>query len=167
MPIAMSSGGFPIIPIASGGGGGGGGGGSAPIILFTDFVAGPTSGGENNKGAYLSIYGFNLGNFADYGVTNHVTLGGVEVDNYRCLVPMAGAGSGGPGQGVYETWGAKCLTVQVGSLGGASAGSVLKIDLTVQGVHPSNPTDGSGNYKDYATKMDGSASSLTFTVDRK
>lgn len=164
MPISFSCGGFPRIPIASGGGGGGGGGGgSAPVILFADFRAGPITGGENNKGCYVTLYGLNLGNFSDYGSTNHITIGGVEVDNYRCMFNMMGAGSGGPGQGVYETWGAKGITFQVGTLGSPTLGSALKIDLTVGGVHPSNPTDGSGNYKDFAVKMDGSANSLTFT----
>lgn len=147
---------------AAGGGGGGGGGGTAPVILFTDFVSGPTTGGDGNNGAFLSIYGFNFGNFSDWGVTSHVTIGGVEVANYRCLVPMCGSGSG-IGRGVFDTWGAKCLTVQVGALGSPTAGVPLKIDMTINGTHPVNTQDGSGNYLGYAAKMDGTRDPLMFT----
>jgi len=32
-----------------------------PLVLYTDLISGPNSGGENNKGAYLSIFGKNFG----------------------------------------------------------------------------------------------------------
>jgi hypothetical protein len=145
-----------------GGSTGGGGGGGAPVIMFTDFVAGPTTGGDGNNGAFLSLYGFNLDTYANWGVTNHVTIGGVEVANYRCLGNAVGSGSG-IGRGVYDTWGLQCLTVQVGALGSPTAGTALKIDMTIGGVHPLNATDGSGNYLGYAEKMDGTRPALTFT----
>jgi hypothetical protein len=132
------------------------------VILFTDFVAGPLSGGDGNNGAFLTIYGFNFGAFSDWGSTSHVTIGGVEVANYRCLTNMVGSGSG-IGRGVYDTWGAVALTVQVGALGGPAAGTALKIDMTINGTHPLNATDGSGNYLVYAEKMDGTRVPLTFT----
>jgi hypothetical protein len=34
---------------------------AAPRVLYTDLVAGPTSGGEDNLGAYVSVFGINLG----------------------------------------------------------------------------------------------------------
>lgn len=146
-----------------GGSGGGGGGGTAPVILFTDWRAGPTTGGDGGDGCFLSIYGFNFGSYADWGVTNHVTIGGVEVANYRCLVPMAGGGTSTVGRGVYETWGAMCLTVQVGALGSPTAGVALKIDMTINGTHPLNTQDGSGNYLGYNAAMDGTRPALMFT----
>lgn len=132
----------------------------APIILYTDFVAGPTTGGENNKGGYLSLYGLNFGVFSDYGTANHVTIGGVEVDNYRCLIAGVGAGIGNR---LMDLTGIQCLRVQVGALGSPTAGVALKIDMTVGGNHPANPTDGSGNYLDYLTKYDNTGNALTFT----
>lgn len=142
---------------------GGGGGSSAPVIMFTDFVAGPTTGGDGNNGAFLSIFGFFPGVvYSDLGVNTHVTIGGVEVANYRCLVNACGSGSG-IGRGVYDTWGLQCLTVQVGALGSPTAGVALKIDMTVGGLHPLNTTDGSGNYLGYAEQIDGTRPALTFT----
>jgi hypothetical protein len=132
----------------------------APLIVATDFVAGPTSGGENSLGAYLTVFGTNLGNFSDWGSTSHLYIGGVEVANYRFLQPVIGGSANKPA----ALNGIQALGVQVGSLGGAAAGSVLKIDMTVNGVHPSNPTDGSGNYKDMMTKYDGTSDALTWTV---
>lgn len=124
--------------------------GGAPLILFTDITAGPTTGGENSKGCYLSIYGLNLGNFSDYGVTNFVTIGGVNVDNYRCLVDPVGS--------VATTFGFKRLTVQVGAIGTPAAGTPLAISVTVNGVGPINATSG-GNYLMPTINAD----ALTFT----
>jgi len=114
-----------------------GGGGGAPFILATDFTAGPVSGGEDNKGCYLSIYGLNFGTFSDYGTTNFVTIGGVNVDNYRCLEDVKGS--------PFADIGIQRLTVQVGALTGLSAGTAYPVSVTVGGVDPSNATN-SGNY---------------------
>jgi len=140
-----------------------GGGAGAPVILYTDFVAGPTSGGDGGNGAFLSIYGFNFGSYSAWGVSNFVTIGGVQVANYRCLVPAVGSGTATIGRGVYETWGVMCLTVQVGPLTGLNNGTSYPIDMTVNGVHPVNTTDGNGNYLGYAEKIDGTRPPLTFT----
>ena len=43
---------------------------AAPQIFFTDLVTGPKSGGENNNGAYVTIYGTN------FGTNPSVTVGG-------------------------------------------------------------------------------------------
>lgn len=34
---------------------------ASPVVFYTDLESGPSSGGENGKGAYLSIYGNNFG----------------------------------------------------------------------------------------------------------
>lgn len=125
--------------------GGGGGGGAAPLILYTDITAGPVSGGENDKGCYLSIYGLNLGTFSDYGTTNFVTIGGVNVDNYRCLQNAVGNASPAVGNSVFGTWGIKRLTVQVGALTGLSAGTAYPISVTIDGTPPANNTSGGNN----------------------
>lgn len=132
----------------------GGGGGSAPFILFTDFSSGPTagnvsnSGDENSKGCYLSVYGINFGSFASYGTSNLVTVGGVTVDNYRCLEAVVAP--------AMAALGVMRLTVQVGALSGLSNGTAYPVSVSVASVTPSNSTSG-GNYLD----IDGEA--LTFT----
>lgn len=99
--------------------------GPAPLILATDIVAGPTSGGENNKGAYLSIFGINFGTQEALGSSTKVYLGSGstwnEVDNYRALVVARG----------NPYLNAKELIVQIGSLGGASNGDLLNIKVAV------------------------------------
>jgi hypothetical protein len=53
---------------------------AAPVIFYTDIVSGPKTGGENNNGAYLSIFG------KDFGATrgaSTVTIGGGEVVAYK------------------------------------------------------------------------------------
>lgn len=120
----------------------------APRILYTDITSGPVSGGENNKGSYLSIYGiFPSLTFSDLGVTSFVTVGGVNVDNYRCLAKASGSGSGGIGRGVFESWGIKRITVQVGALAGLTLGTAYPISISINGVSPAN-TLTSGFYVD-------------------
>jgi hypothetical protein len=131
--------------------------GSNPIIAFTDIIAGPTTGGENNKGCYLTVVGWNFGSFSDWGSTNHLYIGGVEVDNYRCLDNAPGSGTTGMGNGVYETFGLKRLTVQVGALGSPTAGTALNISMSVNGRGLGNPVT-AGQYFDYL-----SGDPLTFT----
>src|SRR6266480_5399849 len=57
---------------------------TTPLVLYTDILSGPNSGGENNKGAYLSIFGKNFG-ATGLGTTTKVYINNVEVDNYRYL----------------------------------------------------------------------------------
>jgi hypothetical protein len=90
-------------------------------VLYTDVVSGPTSGGENGQGAYLSIFGKNFGN-SGLGTTVKVTIGGAEVSTYRSL----GVSRGRPD--------IEQISVQVGSLGGAPQGQALPIVVTVGGV---------------------------------
>src|SRR6266404_4331312 len=93
----------------------------APLVLYTDLISGPNSGGENNKGAYLSIFGKNFGS-SGLGTTVKVFIGGVEVDNYRYL---------GPSKGRADI---QQLTVQVGALGNPAPGSALPIQVSVNGA---------------------------------
>lgn len=93
----------------------------APLVLYTDVNSGPNSGGENNEGAYLSIFGKNFGG-TGLGTTVTVTIGGVAVNNYRYL---------GPSRGRPDI---EQITVQVGALGNPTPGTPLPIQVTVGGV---------------------------------
>src|SRR5712671_273125 len=95
--------------------------GSGPLVLYTDLISGPNSGGENNKGAYLSIFGKNFGS-SGMGTTVKAFIGGVEVGGYRYL---------GPSKGRSDI---QQLTVQVGPLGNPALGTALPIQVTVSGV---------------------------------
>src|SRR5262245_58722938 len=50
----------------------------APYVLYTDIASGPSTGGENGKGAYLSIFGINFGPNG-LGTTVKVFIGNAEV----------------------------------------------------------------------------------------
>ena len=93
----------------------------APLVLYTDVNSGPNSGGENNEGAYLSIFGKNFGS-SGLGSTVKVYIGGTEVNGYRYL---------GPSRGRSDV---QQIAVQVGSLGSPSAGTALPIKVVVNGV---------------------------------
>ncbi|NOY63572.1 MAG: hypothetical protein GXP10_10580, partial [Gammaproteobacteria bacterium] len=58
---------------------------SDPQVLYTDVVSGPNSGGENNNGAYLSIFGVNFGTPSGLGNTTKVYIGNQEVADYKYL----------------------------------------------------------------------------------
>jgi len=47
--------------------------GASPVVFFTDLTSGPKSGGQNNAGAFVTIYGRNFG--ATRGASS-VTIGG-------------------------------------------------------------------------------------------
>jgi hypothetical protein len=93
----------------------------APVVLYTDVTSGPNSGGENNEGAYLSIFGKNFGS-TGLGSTVKVYIGGTEVSSYRYL---------GPSRGRPDI---QQITVQVGSLGNPTPGTALPIEVAVNGV---------------------------------
>ena len=52
----------------------------APVIFFSDLDSAPNSGGENDKGAFVTVWGRNFR--PDQG-ENYVTIGGARADNYR------------------------------------------------------------------------------------
>lgn len=117
---------------------------SGMLLLYTDTTEGAVSGGEDNKGHYLTIFGLNLApSFAALGDTHRVYIGGVEVDNYRYLKPAVGVPTGAIGTGVFQTWGIQALCVQVGALSGLTLGVEYAIDIKVSGVSaPINATSG-------------------------
>jgi hypothetical protein len=53
--------------------------GASPVVFFTDLTSGPKSGGQNNAGAFVTIYGRNFG--ATRG-TSSVTIGGRPAGSY-------------------------------------------------------------------------------------
>ncbi|OGF61969.1 MAG: hypothetical protein A2Y62_20835, partial [Candidatus Fischerbacteria bacterium RBG_13_37_8] len=50
-----------------------------PALFFTDLISGPNTGGQDNLGAFITIYGEGFG--ATRG-TSTVSIGGIEVANY-------------------------------------------------------------------------------------
>ncbi len=102
-----------------------------PQILFTDTLSAPTTGGENNQGGYLSIFGKNFGSASDLGTNTRVYINDKEVANYRYL---------GNAKSSAKT-GLQQITVQVGSLEGAPAGGALPVKVVYNGA--SSNTDNS------------------------
>src|SRR6185312_16439421 len=97
---------------------------AAPLVLYTDLVSGPNSGGENDKGAYLSIFGKHFGH-SGLGTRTRVYIGGTEVAVYRYL---------GPSHGSPDI---EQISVQIGKLGAPPLGVPLPIVVKVDGI-PSN-----------------------------
>ena len=99
----------------------------APVVTYTDALSGPVTGGENNLGGYLSIYGNNFGKPTGLGTTTKVYIGGVEVANYRYL----GAAKVGAKLGLQQ------ITVQVGNLN-LPLGTAEPVQVVVNGVVSNN-----------------------------
>lgn len=91
-----------------------------PVILYTDILSGPNTGGEGGSGTYLSIFGMGFG--VTRG-TSTVTINGVEVATYK---------QWGTESRVYTSHGIRVITVQPGP--GVSSGAIV---VTVDG-QPSN-----------------------------
>jgi len=68
-----------------GGAGTGGAGGSGPgpvagaALFFSDLTSGPNQGGQNDKGAFVTVWG---NGFGDAQGASTVTIGGGAADNY-------------------------------------------------------------------------------------
>jgi hypothetical protein len=86
-----------------------------PVVLFTDIVSGPNTGGEDNNGIYLSIFGHGFGSSRG---NSKVRINGVEVAAYKYW----GAATAGA-EGIQQ------ISVQPGS-----AVSSGPIKVTVGGV---------------------------------
>lgn len=119
-----------------------------PLVLYTDITDGPITGGENNKGTYISVFfmvpGGYSGTFGDWGTNSHLTIGGVEVDNYRCLEKAVGNGtygSGNAGEGVGEFWGIYRICAQIGAIGNPTIGSALPVTININGKSPINSSN--------------------------
>jgi hypothetical protein len=61
-----------------------------PVVLYTDILSGPNTGGENNNGIYLSLFGKGFGNQSDLGTSTRVYINNVEVAAYKYLGPSNG-----------------------------------------------------------------------------
>lgn len=72
-----------------------------PRIFYTDIISGPSSGGQNSQGAFVTIYGNNFGSTRG---TSVVTLNGANVAS-------------------YPSWTNTKITVQIGA--GASTGNLV------------------------------------------
>jgi len=86
----------------------------APVVLYTDLISGPVSGGENDQGAYVSIFGRNFGDAAG---DVHVYFGAREAAAYRYK---------GPSKGLADV---QQITVQPGPIGSGP----LPIKVVVNG----------------------------------
>ncbi|MFC2061041.1 choice-of-anchor Q domain-containing protein [Elusimicrobiota bacterium] len=53
--------------------------GYKPVIFYSDLTSGPNTGGKDNKGAFVTIWGKNFG---DEKGSSYVEIGGGEPDNY-------------------------------------------------------------------------------------
>ncbi|MGD0360677.1 MAG: IPT/TIG domain-containing protein, partial [Bryobacteraceae bacterium] len=53
--------------------------GAVPHLFYTDVTSGPKSGGQNNAGAFVTLYGANFG--AARG-SSSVTIGGAPAASY-------------------------------------------------------------------------------------
>lgn len=93
----------------------------SPVLIYTDIVSGPNQGGEKNQGIYLSLFGKNFGS-GGLGTRLKVLIGGVEVDNYRALLPARGRPD------------IQQVIVQIGALGKPQAGVPLPVKVMVDGV---------------------------------
>jgi len=99
-----------------------------PVAIYTDITSGPNTGGENNAGIYLSIFGKNFGSGA-LGSTVKVYINDVEVSRYIGATPMASRGRADIQQ----------IAVQIGSLGlpaataGTAPSAALPIKVIVDG----------------------------------
>src|SRR5574343_741850 len=58
-----------------------------PVVLYTDIIAGPDTGGEDDDGCYLSIFGTGFGTPSEGlpPATTKVYIGGQEVEHYKYL----------------------------------------------------------------------------------
>lgn len=106
---------------------------TAPTLLNTDIISGSLTNGENGKGAYLRLFGYNFGTVAAFG-----TSAGAQVflrdplgdnlwhgvDNYRYLRKSR----------TYTINQVQTMCVQVGNAGSWTAGRTLDLKVTVNGV---------------------------------
>jgi len=96
--------------------------GAVPIVLYSDALSGPTTGGENNAGMYVSIFGKNFGS----------TLANVSVliGGSPAIVRTLGPCNGRPD--------IQQITVQVGALGTPVQGVILPVTVMIAGQGASN-----------------------------
>ncbi|MDD5259294.1 MAG: IPT/TIG domain-containing protein, partial [bacterium] len=52
---------------------------ATPVIFYSDLTSGPKTGGQNDKGVFVTISGKNFGTTRG---TSYVSIGGGQADNY-------------------------------------------------------------------------------------
>lgn len=107
---------------------------TVPTLIDTDIISGSLTGGEDNKGAYMSLYGYNLGRVQNLGTADGARVyfrdplgdnNWHEVDNYRSLRKSL----------VFEKLQVVEIIVQIGALGGGMTnGRELDIKVDVAGT---------------------------------
>ena len=109
---------------------------SSPVIFYSDLTAGPNTGGQNNNGVFVTIWGNNFGTAQG---SSYITVGGGKVNN-------------------YPTWTNTMICFQLGS--NASSGNIVLVTsngnatgpaFTVQAgniyfVQPGASSNGTGTY---------------------
>ncbi len=109
---------------------------AAPVIFFSDLTAGPNTGGQNNNGVFVTIWGNNFGSTQG---SSYITVGEGQVNN-------------------YPTWTNTMICFQLGP--NTSSGNIILVNsngkavgpsFTVQSgsiyfVQPGAPNNGSGSY---------------------
>jgi hypothetical protein len=98
----------------------------APVVLYTDVLSGPNSGGESNLGMYLTVFGKNFGT-TGLGTTTKVYINDVEVARYMGTM----GGSIGASRGRSDI---QQIVVQVGALGNPAAGTPLPVKVVTNGL---------------------------------
>lgn len=108
-----------------------------PVIFFSDLTSAPKTGGKDNKGAFVTIWGKNFGSTRD---SSYVTIGGGQADN-------------------YPLWSDTKITFQLGSnvqtgdiVVHTSNGNSNGIPFTIRSgriffVDPNRETNGDGSYE--------------------
>jgi hypothetical protein len=96
----------------------------SPVLFFTDIVAGPTSGGENNYGAPIRLYGLNFGTVGDLGTSTKVYINNAEIADYKYI--------GNAKSQPFASYGITLQEIHIlpGSIGGLAEGSSGAIKVT-------------------------------------
>jgi len=100
---------------------------AVPHILFTDILSGPRSGGEDDQGAYLSIYGFNFGPEEALGRDSRICINNIEVASYKYM-GLAFSQFAYPNKNLQQ------IIVQIGRLDNSPTGIKLPLHIEVNGV---------------------------------
>jgi VCBS repeat-containing protein len=95
--------------------------GSRPIVLYSDFESLPTSGGDEDLGGYMSVFGLRF--TGTLGTDIKVYIGGVEVGAYNLIEDAV----------VVDKWPIKRIAFRVGALEGLIPGRPYPITVTVSG----------------------------------
>lgn len=99
---------------------------STPVLLATDIVAGPITGGENGNGIYINLYGAGFGSFLGTLTKVFVQYNGAwsEVASYRGMSAVAS----GPVNNIQK------ICVEIGFILGVTNGTVLNLKVQVAGI---------------------------------